>query len=62
MVPYTNEIEKIISFYKSFHESSEILPLILLHGPSGSGKFRIVEALAAKLSMHICTVSFMIII
>lgn len=54
---YTDEMERIINFYKSHHEYSETLPMLLLHGPSGSGKLRSVEALAAKLSMHLCKVS-----
>jgi hypothetical protein len=36
--------------------ASETLPLALLHGPSGSGKLRTVEALCAKMSMHLCKV------
>lgn len=53
MSSYANEIERIIDFYKMFHASNETLPLILIHGPSGSGKLRTVEAIAAKLSMHL---------
>ena len=36
--------------------ANETLPLALLHGPSGSGKLRTVEALCAKFSMHLCKV------
>lgn len=53
---YTDEMERIINFYKSHHEYSETLPMMLLHGPSGSGKLRSIEALAAKLSVHLCKV------
>ena len=53
---YTSEMERIINFYSSHHEYSETLPMLLLYGPSGSGKLRSVEALAAKLSMHLCKV------
>jgi DNA polymerase III delta prime subunit len=55
---YVNEIEKIISFYRVHHEHSDTsLPLLLVHGPNGSGKLRTAEALAAKLSMHFCKVN-----
>ena len=57
MSEYADEMERIIGFYKSYHEHSETLPMLLIHGPSGSGKLRSVESLAAKLSMHICKVS-----
>lgn len=54
---YVNEIERVMNFYRIHHVTSETLPLMLLHGPSGSGKLRTIEGLAAKLSMHLCKIN-----
>ncbi len=53
---WVNELDRTIGFYKQYHQTNETLPITLLHGPSGSGKLRTVEALCARLSMHLCKV------
>lgn len=58
LCPYTNKMEKIIQFYHHFHGSNkDKLPLMLLVGPSGSGKSRCVEKVCSNLSFHLCKVS-----
>ena len=56
MEKYSKQVEKVITFYKRFHEDNETLPLMLLHGPSGSGKTRVVDAVCASSSFHLCKV------
>ena len=59
---WADELERTIGFYKAYHQANETLPVALVHGPSGSGKLRTVEALCARLSMHLCKVKAVVLI
>ncbi|RNA31921.1 peroxisome biogenesis factor 6 [Brachionus plicatilis] len=54
---YALEIKKVLNFYEYFHSRDKITPLLLIHGPSGSGKLRSVETACRNLSFHLCKVN-----
>lgn len=53
---YVSQITKIFNFYYSHHKSIDTLPIILLHGPSGSGKIRIAQSVCSVLSLNLSKV------
>lgn len=55
---YVDKIVKLINFHKYFNESSQnSLPILLLYGPVGSGKTRIVENVCANMSAHLLAIN-----
>lgn len=54
---YVHQIEKIIQFYNTFHQLNDNLPILLLHGPNGSGKTRSIQSVCQNLSLHLCKVN-----
>ena len=46
----------VIEFYKTSSDEAAKLPVLLLSGPQGSGKTRVVESVCAALNLHLCQI------
>lgn len=56
---YVDAVRNMIEYHREMQSklSSTKLPLLLLCGPNGSGKTRIVESVCSSLSAHLCTIN-----